>query len=390
MSRAIQIGLEVFCEAPEAYAVGQRLGLLMNSASVDSDLRYACDLVAEKLPGRLTCLFSPQHGLWGEQQANMIETPHGEYEELGIPVFSLYSETRRPSREMLAECDCLLIDLQDVGTRVYTFAWTVFHCLEACAELSIPVILLDRPNPLGGTIVEGPDLEAAYRSFVGKSTIPMRHALSLGELARLLNREESLKADLTVVPMRGWERSLLWNDLDRPWLAPSPNLPRFESTLLYPGQVLLEGTNLSEGRGTTAPFEVVGAPFLSSRQLMQASEVKDEPGITFMPTRFLPTFDKWCNQSCQGVALRVREPSQVRSFELTVKLLGKIARDWPDHFQFLPPPYEYETQRMPIDILYGSSALREAIDSSAHTDAAELCRTSDDPWWDRVEADLLY
>ena len=253
-----RFGLEQVTQHPLAAMQGARLGLLMNQASVDRRLRYACDVIAEAFPGQLTTLFAPQHGLWGEQQANMIESAHAVHPRLGIPVHSLYSETRSPTAAMLEEVDCLVIDLQDVGTRVYTFIWTISYCLEACAAAGIPVVVLDRPNPLGGELVEGPLLEAGQESFVGRARIPMRHGLSIGELTLVVNELLEVDAQVQVVPLEGWRREMDWGATKRRWIWPSPNLPRPEGALVYPGMVTLEGTNLSEGRGTTLPFESLG------------------------------------------------------------------------------------------------------------------------------------
>ncbi|MEO1982128.1 MAG: DUF1343 domain-containing protein, partial [Fuerstiella sp.] len=246
MQNRIRTGLDNFLAAPPPAVRGVRLGLLMNQASVNHEFRYACDLLDEKLPGQLRVLFSPQHGFWGEQQANMIESPDTRYAPLDLPVHSLYAETRRPADSMLADIDCLVIDLQDVGTRVYTFVWTMLECLHACARNHVRVVVLDRPNPLGGAVVEGPMLENSFRSFVGGSEIPLRHGLTIGELAQLLNTEEHIGAELTVVPMSGWDRSMLFPNTGLPWVPPSPNMPRWQTAVLYPGQVLLEGTSLSE------------------------------------------------------------------------------------------------------------------------------------------------
>jgi uncharacterized protein YbbC (DUF1343 family) len=383
----ISLGLErCLSEPPEVLRRG-RFGLLMNQASVDRQFQYACDVLAERLPGRLTALFSPQHGLWCEEQANMIESAHGTYEPLGVPVYSLYSQTRQPTAEMLAGLDCLVIDLQDVGTRVYTFAWTVQNCLRACSKARIPVVLLDRPNPIGGTVAEGPLLEPQFASFVGGAAIPLRHGLTLGELARLINAEQQIGAELVVVPMERWRRSVLFDNTGRAWVAPSPNMPRATTALLYPGQVLLEGTNLSEGRGTTLPFEVVGAPFIDSHKLAGELSNEELPGLAIRPMRFVPTFDKWQGQRCGGVAIHVTDPAAVRSVEFTLRLLATVVRRWPDEFQWLPPPYEYERDKMPIDILYGSSRLREAIGQATIT---ELSRLDEAAWWRRVQPYLLY
>ena len=237
----------------------------------------------------------------GDAQANMIESGHGRHPGLGVPVYSLYSETRRPTKEMLADLDCLIVDLQDVGTRVYMFVWTMLECLNACAEAGVSVLVLDRPNPIGGNIIEGPLLDIRYRSFVGGAAIPMRHGLTIGEMARLLNVEQNIGVNLSVFSMTGWSREQNFSDLNRAWIPPSPNLSRLESTLVYPGQVLLEGTNVSEGRGTTTPFEIVGAPFIDAHILHHAMTSLELPGVSFLPIQFRPTFDKWSGEVCGGV-----------------------------------------------------------------------------------------
>jgi uncharacterized protein YbbC (DUF1343 family) len=387
----VQIGLERCQAQPPAALRGGRFGLLMNQASVDRDFSYACDLLAKRLPGSLAAIFSPQHGLWGTEQANMIESPHGWYEPLGVPVYSLYSQTRRPTGEILRGLDCLVVDLQDVGTRVYTFVWTVQQCLVACAEHGIGVVVLDRPNPLGGIVAEGPLLQAGFESFVGGAAIPLRHGLTLGELALLVNVEQQIGAQLEVVPMDGWRRDMLWTG--RAWVAPSPNMPRIATALLYPGQVLLEGTNLSEGRGTTTPFEVVGAPFIDPHALAEDLAARNPPGVRIRPVRFVPTFDKWQGQDCGGVFLHVTEPAAVRSVELTTAILASVRKLYPRDFAFLPPPYEYEREKMPIDILYGSPRLREALLSEAALTQAtieELADLDAVAWWQRVRPHLLY
>ncbi|HUG91212.1 MAG TPA: DUF1343 domain-containing protein [Planctomycetaceae bacterium] len=380
---AAVIGLEACVRNPPAVLEGARFGLLMNQASVDGRLRYACDVLAERFPGRLRAIFSPQHGLWSEQQANMIESPHTRHPVHDVPVYSLYSETRRPTRQMLDGLDRLVVDLQDVGTRVYTFAWSVSHCLEACAEAGLPVVVLDRPNPIDGVTVEGPLLEREFESFVGRASIPMRHGLTLGELMRFINVERSIGADVHVVPLEGWDRSMLFPDTGRAWVAPSPNLPTWRSALAYPGQVLLEGTNLSEGRGTTTPFEVCGAPFIDPFRLAAAIERFELPGVRLRPVRFVPTFDKWAGRSCGGVFLHVTDPRTFRAYQTTVSILGAVRSLWPEDFRWSDPPYEYETGRPPIDFITGSSRLRQAIDKCGELDPAaiaDLCRFDEAAW----------
>jgi uncharacterized protein YbbC (DUF1343 family) len=390
---AFTTGLEICLENPPARLEGARFGLLMNQASVTGDWRYACDALAERFPGRLAALFSPQHGLWGQEQANMIETPHGMYPRLGIPVYSLYSETRRPTREMLDGLDCFVVDLQDVGTRVYTFVWTVSHCLEACAAAGIPVMILDRPNPIGGELVEGPLLEREFRSFVGRAAIPMRHGLTIGELARFVNRELRIGAELDVIPLRGWQRPQMFDELRRHWIPPSPNLPRIESILAYAGEVLLEGTNLSEGRGTTRPFEIAGAPYVDPDRLCRALDEAELAGVRFLPIRFVPTFDKWAGQTCGGVSLHITNARAFRPFRTTVAILAAVRRMWPDDFAWLPPPYEYESEKLPIDILFGSPRLREALDRGGDFGPADLdalCAVDVDDWHRRTADCRLY
>lgn len=388
----VHIGLEVLLEDPPPLLKGSRFGLLMNQASVDSRLRYTCDLLAERFPGQPASLFSPQHGLWCEEQDNMIETGHSIYGPLGIPIHSLYSETRRPTPEMLQGLDCLVVDLQDVGTRVYTFIWTVLHCLEACADAGIPVVVLDRPNPLGGQICEGPILQKGFESFIGLAAIPMRHALTIGEMALLTNDMLQIGVEIHVIPVQGWSRKMYFPETGCPWVAPSPNMPRMETAVVYPGQVLIEGTTLSEGRGTTAPFELVGAPYIEPQRLAKALAAYPTPGLTIRPVRFLPTFNKWANVSCGGIALHYTDAREVRSYTTTVALFACLRNLYPTKFTWLSPPYEYEEVHMPIDILSGSSRLRETLDSGGTSpdDVAGLAEFDAEAWWEQTQPYQLY
>ncbi len=388
----VRIGVEALLDERPSILGGSRFGLLMNQASVESGLRYACDVLAERFPGQLAAIFSPQHGLWCEEQDNMIESGHGVYGPLGVPVHSLYSETRRPTAEMLDGLDCLVIDLQDVGTRVYTFIWTVSHCLEACAEVGIPVVVLDRPNPLGGEICEGPALEEGFTSFIGRASIPMRHGLTIGEVALLTNDMLGIGAELQVVPMQGWRREMFYPETGCPWVTTSPNMPRLETAVVYPGQVLIEGTTLSEGRGTTTPFEVVGAPYIEPERLAAALADHSTPGLTIRPVRFRPTFNKWADESCGGVALHTNDPGAVRSYTTTVALLACLRSLYPPQFTWLPPPYEYEGTLMPIDILSGSSRLRETVDGGGTTpaDVERLAELNVEAWREQSRPYLLY
>jgi uncharacterized protein YbbC (DUF1343 family) len=387
----ITIGLESCLRRPPEALLGARFGLLLNQASVDRSLRCAHELLSDAFPGRVAALFSPQHGLWSQDQDNMVETPHGRDRRLGVPVYSLYAESRKPSPERLEGLDCLVVDLQDVGTRVYTYVWTLSLCLEACAERGIPAVVLDRPNPLGGRRVEGPRLDPAYTSFIGRATVPMRHALSIGEMARYLNATMEIGAALEVVPMHGWRRDMTWGETGRTWVPTSPNLPRLEGVGLYPGMVLVEGTNLSEGRGTTTPFEIIGAPFVDPYLLRDALGEWDLPGVVFRPLAFKPTFQKWQNHDCGGLFLHVIDEQAFEPYRTAVVLLGVIGRIWPDELKWLEPPYEYEREKMPIDILSGGPALREALDAGLTPSAlGKVTCLDESAWWAEVEPHLLY
>jgi uncharacterized protein YbbC (DUF1343 family) len=387
-------GLDVVLESgdtsgviPEALRRG-RFGLLMNQASVDARYGLAHEAMHARFPGRLAALFSPQHGLFAEQQDNMVESAHGREPQTGAPLFSLYSETRQPKREWLDGLDLFVVDLQDVGCRVYTFLWTVSHCLEACKERGIPVVVLDRPNPLGGLEVEGAWLDPRFASFVGRAPMPMRHDLTMGELALWLNATMGIGAEVDVVRMQGWRRAMRWSDLGRPWVPTSPNLPRSEGVAVYPGQVLLEGTNLSEGRGTTTPFEICGAPFVDPYALRDELEAFALPGVAFRPIRFVPMFQKAKGESCGGLFLHVTDAAAFRPYRTTLALLARIGRLWPDALAWKAPPYEYERKKMPIDCITGGDLVRTKIEAGAwtkpeHLDAACDARPEE---WRRVTA----
>ncbi len=381
--------------APPKSLSNARIGLLMNQASVDRSNHLACDLFAKRFAQQLVCIFSPQHGIWGEQQANMIETGHGEYTPLGIPVYSLYSETRRPTTEMLDTIDVVVIDLQDVGTRVYTFVWTVLEVLHACADAGKTVAVLDRPNPLGGHCVEGPPLSDDYRSFVGGECVELRHGLTIAENARLCQQRQQIDVDLQIVPMDAWDRSMWHASDERRWIWPSPNMPTLSTVYVYPGQVLLEGMNLSEGRGTTRPFELLGAPFIDADRW--ANELARLPleGVHLSPVRFQPTFDKWAGESCCGLDLRINAPDKVRSVSITLALLASATALWPDEVKQLEPPYEYDTVEPPLDILWGNDSLRLKLDDirlgrSDWLSALELAQADHDAWRSRTQDALLY
>lgn len=346
---------------------GAATGLVLHPASVTADLALAVDALLGA-GFHLRALFGPQHGARGEKQDNMIESGHYVDARTGLSVHSLYSEVRKPTPEMLVGLDALLFDLQDVGVRVYTFVWTMALAMEACADAGIRFVVLDRPNPVGGTLVEGPVLREGFESFVGLHPIPLRHGLTAGELARWLNAERGIGCDLEVVPMDGWRRDRSWRDTGLPWVMPSPNLPTPDSCAVYPGMVLVEGTNLSEGRGTTRPFELVGAPYLDGWALAERLGGAGLEGVRCRPCSFEPTFQKHMGAVCGGVQVHVTDRTVFQPVRTAVELFRAARALAPDAFDWRPPPYEYEERLMPIDILWGHDGLRLGVDAGRTTD----------------------
>ncbi len=360
----VQTGLENLIAAPPSWLAGMRIGLLCNPASVDAAFHHARDLMAARFPGQLTALFSPQHGFFAEKQDNMVESEDMLDPDLNIPIFSLYGKTRIPTQEMFDTLDVLIVDIQDVGTRVYTFIYTLSYCLEVAREFRKKVIVLDRPNPLGGVMLEGNCLRPDCASFVGRYPIPMRHGLTIGEIARLFNNHFSIGCELTVIPMTGWKRSMVFTDTGLPWIAPSPNLPTVASALVYPGQVLWEGTNISEGRGTTQPFELFGAPFINPKDLLQELSCESPDGIVLRPAAFEPTSNKWSGRRCFGFQFHVIDAHGCRPYGLSLRFLKAIKKLYANEFSWKTPPYEYEYERLPIDLILGDKEVRQWIEQN--------------------------
>ena len=346
---------------------GKRVGLVCNPASVDGELRHIADRLTTHPRARVAALFGPQHGFRSDVQENMIETGHGRDEIRRVPVYSLYSETREPTADMLRDLEVLVIDLQDVGTRIYTYIYTMANCLVAARRHGIKTIVCDRPNPIGGIGVEGPMLTAGFESFVGQYPIPMRHGMTIGELARLFNEHFGIGADLVVEQLEGWRRDMYHEDTGLPWVLPSPNIPTVDTAVVYPGTVLFEGTNVSEGRGTTRPFELVGAPWTVAERFADTMNRLDLAGVRFRPAVFEPTFHKHAGKSCGGCQLHVRDRMRFRPVEVGVALMAAFRATDPARFRWRDPPYEYEREKLPVDILAGSSQLREQIEHGVPT-----------------------
>jgi len=359
----ISLGIEQLLSSPPQWLSGCRLGLLCNQASTDSKLHHTRDLINNAFPGQLTCLFSPQHGFFSEKQDNMIESGHTLDSDTGLPLYSLYNKERRPTRDMFDLFDVIIIDLFDVGTRVYTFLYTMAYCLEAAAEFNKKVLVLDRPNPIGGKIVEGNIIQQNCYSFVGLYPIPMRHGLTFGEIAQLLNNHFGLGADLEVISMQGWQRDMLYTDTGLPWVFPSPNMPSPVTSLVYPGQVIWEGTNVSEGRGTSLPFELFGAPFFNCGEILEKlKESIDMNGCFLRPLIFEPTSNKWTDQACHGFQIHVTDPTLFRPYRTSLAILQAVMLLYPEAFQYKEPPYEYEYERLPMDLILGDTDLRMALE----------------------------
>lgn len=382
----VKVGLERLLEKNPSWLRGRRFGLLCHQASVTSRGQHARLLLKERYPDGLRLLFTPQHGLFGEKQANMVASADAEDPATGLPIVSLYGPRLCPAPEHLSEIDLLLLDLQDVGCRVYTYIWTLLLTMEACAKAGVEIVVLDRPNPLGRT-VEGPLLEKGLFSFVGLFPLPMRHGLTIGELALYFREKRGLDLPIRVLKVRGWQGEL-FPETGLPWIMPSPNMPTFETALVYPGQVLLEGTNLSEGRGTTRPFEFFGAPYLSPERLRMA--LKEIPGVWWREVAFVPTFDKWQGRLCRGFQLHVTSPDKYRPV-LTTLLLLRAIRTNHEEFSWRRPPYEFTWQHLPFDIIVGSKKMRHALEggaSPAEIDALCLAGLSD--FYQDVSPFLLY
>ena len=370
-------GLERFSDSPPEWISGQRLGLLCNPAAVDRNFCHARELINRQLPGQLKALYAPQHGFFADKQDNMIESDDMIDPVLDIPVFSLYGQTRIPDKEMFEPIDTLIVDLQDAGTRVYTFIYTMSYCLEAAQRFGKKVLVLDRPNPINGSMVEGNCLTAACASFVGRYPIPMRHGLTIGELAGLFNNEYHINCELEVVPMKGWNRAMYFTDTGLPWIAPSPNLPTPATAMVYPGQVLWEGTNVSEGRGTAQPFELCGAPYIDIKKVSAVLKSDSLPGAILRPMAFEPTSNKWARTLCQGFQIHITDPYKFKPYMTTLKLIQAVRFHHRDRFEWKSGPYEYEFDRNPIDLIIGDKDIRQRLENFESIDEIEKSWQSD-------------
>jgi uncharacterized protein YbbC (DUF1343 family) len=370
---------------------GQRVGVVCNHASVDRGFLHIIDRLEAAEGVTLAAIFGPQHGFRSDVQDNMVETPHRTDGRRRVPVYSLYSETREPAGQMLSGLDVLVVDLQDIGARIYTYIYTMANCLRAGAKHGVPVIVCDRPNPIGGDAVEGETLVRGFESFVGLYPIPMRHGMTIGELARLFNEHFHIGAELVVVPMEGWTRSQFADETGLPWVMPSPNMPTLDTAIVYPGTVLFEGILISEGRGTTRPFELVGAPWIDGERFAAGMNALGLPGAHFRPAGFEPTFQKYAKTPCGGCQIHVTDRRTFTPVLTGVALAQMFRRADPAQFAWRPPPYEYEHDKLPIDILAGSDRLRQQIEADVPArEIAEGWRADEQAFTELRRPFLLY
>lgn len=360
--RKVKLGIERLCGERVDLIEGARVGLLCNQASVDHELNHSADALRALGGVQLTTLLGPQHGIRGDVQDNMVETPHTVDAETGLPVYSLYSETREPTEEMLREVDFIVCDLQDVGCRIYTFVYTIANCMRVARRLGKRVIVCDRPNPIGGEAVEGNVLESGFESFVGQFSLPTRHGMTAGELSRMFNEHWGIGCELEVVGMEGWTRDLWFDDTDVPWVLPSPNMPTLDSATVFPGTVHLEGTQMSEGRGTTRPFELVGAPYVEPWEFARSLKAENLQGVAFRPTNFLPTFQKHSGVTCGGVQIHVTDRQAFKPVKTGVAVVKTCFDLYSEDFRWKEPPYEYVFDKNPFDVISGTEKLRRSIE----------------------------
>lgn len=344
------------------------VGYLCHAASIDSSYTHGIDVVKSIFGERLKKLFSPQHGLFADVQDNMVETDHFHHSHYDLPVYSLYSDTRKPTKQMLEGLDHVLVDLQDVGTRVYTYIYTMTYMMEACAENDVEVIILDRPNPIGGLKVEGNILDMTYRSFVGRHELPMRHGMTMGEIALMAKKHWGLDCALRVIKMEGWSRDQFFVDTRLPWVLPSPNLPNPETAFSFVGTVLFEGTNISEGRGTTKSLETIGHPAIANHKLLpelnKRFQTDQLSGFILRPVSFMPTFQKHTGQVCHGYQIHITDFEKFSPWHVGQVLCQVFYHHLGRAFQWKQPPYEYEEELLPIDILNGTAAIRHWVEEN--------------------------
>ena len=355
-------GLESLLNKFPAELKGKNIGILCHASSISGSYEHISEIFYKRNDCKLVALFGPQHGIHGQTQDNMIEWQSQKHPIFDIPLYSLYGTQRKPTPEMLKGIDIFLIDLQDVGARLYTYIWTVKLCMEACSEAGIPVWVLDRPNPVALLPFDGPVLKKEFFTFVGGASIPLCHRMTIGEMAQWIKENYYPNCLLKVEWMKNWKRHSIFSDTGLPWILPSPNIPTLQTALVYPGTVLIEALNLSEGRGTTIPFELFGAPFINSEKLKKNLDDRHIQGCVFRPHDFIPTFHKFAGELCYGMQIHITDINIFKPVCTALEIFDAIIEtSKQDSLKFKMPPYEYEYTLMPFDILSGDSAMRETL-----------------------------
>ncbi len=388
----MHLGIDILLEKQRDLIKNRRVGLLANAASVISSGMHTLDALAQDKSVKITALFGPEHGFSTKvQDMEAVETRQDPLSN--IPIYSLYGHTLdslKPTRDMLNDIDVLVVDLQDIGSRYYTYVWTTALCVEACAEAGKEVIVCDRPNPIGGDRVEGPGIEEGFESFVGLKSIPNRHGLTIGEIVQFMNDDCTIGANFRMLKMDAWKRQMHWRDTGLAWINPSPNMRSYTAALLYPGMCLVEATNISEGRGTDTPFEIAGAPYFDSEEFIQEFEALGLPGVGLATTAFIPTRQKWMGKLCRGVRLIVSDPSSFRPYLTGLAFIWLAYRLYKDEgFEWRKDPYEFVTDKPAIDLLTGSDDFRTSIDDISLDELYQLSETPKEMLEIRQKA-LLY
>ena len=368
----VKLGLEKVLDEKINLLTSARVGLICNQASINKDFEHAADLFFKNKNINLVKLFGPQHGIRGDVQDNMVETEHSIDAETNLPIFSLYSETREPTEEMIEDLDILVFDLQDVGCRIYTFIYTMALAMKICAKYNKKFIVCDRPNPINGVDVEGNILEKGEESFVGMYPIVVRHGLTVGELAKFFNKEFDINCDLEVVEMDGWQREFFYDDTTLPWVMPSPNIPTVDTTIVFPATVIFEGTEISEGRGTTRPFEILGAPFIEAEKLTNTLNGYNLGGVKFRAANFIPTFQKNAGKVCGGTFLHITDREKFKPVITGLRILQTIIELYPYKYKWKKTPYEYEFDRNAFDVIVGTKKIRNFLENGEFEKIKEL------------------
>ncbi|XID91372.1 exo-beta-N-acetylmuramidase NamZ domain-containing protein [Paenibacillaceae bacterium WGS1546] len=381
MEHPVLTGADRLRELESATLKGKRFGLLTCPTGVDSNLRSTIEICAGLATAKLSALFACEHGIRGDRQAG-VKIPDEIDPETGLRVYSLYGEHTKPTKEMLEGLDAIVFDTQDLGVRFYTYLSTLVYVMEACAEHRVEVVVLDRPNPLGGETSEGGYLRDEFHSMVGAWRMPIRTGLTIGEFARFVRDRMANPCELQVVPLLHWKRSMEYPDTGLPWLPPSPNIPTMEAARVYPGNCLFEGTNLSEGRGTTKPFEWIGAPWLNARQVCDSLNRQNLPGVLFHPVAFTPYISKHRNELCHGIMTLVKDKRAYRSVPTGLRLLQAVQRAHPDEFRWVKP--DFEGSRYFIDLLSGSDRVRLTLHEEGAVESIVGEWERDCADWDRI------